>query len=124
MYMRLSTEGEVLTPPTQLPNTDPGFGINYEVNMIQDQDGVIWISFYWDLVMAINEFGEEVVPMHRVLPDINQSMLSMFVQKTPNDEIWVCGRHLGDGNEDIMIVRIDTTTLITEEVMVQPAPPQ
>jgi hypothetical protein len=123
MYMKLNTDGEVITPPTQLPNTDPSFGINYEVNMIQDSEGIIWISFFSDFIMAIDEFGEEVVPMHRVLPDINQSMLSMFVQRTPSDEIWACGRHLGEGNEDILLVRLDTTALVSEEVMEQIAPP-
>lgn len=123
MYMRMNTDGEILTPPIQLPDTDPGFSINYEVNMIQDQEGIIWISFYWNFVMAINEFGEVVMPWRRVLPDSTQRLYTMFLQQSPEGDVWACGRHLGDGNEGILLARVDTTVLVTEEVMEHTLPP-
>jgi len=123
MYMRMGSNGEMLTPPLQLDTNGEEFWINQGVRMVQDGEGVIWIAFQESLVMAINEFGEVVDPLHRVLPDPTERLLSMLLQRSPTDEIWACGRHVGDGNEDILLVRLDTAAFVAEEVMEITAPP-
>jgi hypothetical protein len=121
LYARMNTQGEFLTPPTEIMIPNAQGVIESGINMVQDCTGIIWVS-YSSAVMAFSENGDIAVPLHLLLPPTLWAE-DAIIAVNPLGQVWACFRLIGiPPYQNISIMRVDTADSTLEFVSTASGP--